>query len=476
MIDRTLNFARQRGVIFGLVAIAAVMIRLTPLIRSDIHFAFPSAPRSPRARGGLVDDVEAWRWSSVHNDSYEYLQLADGLVHGCGFARRVNARCEAAELLRTPGYPLFLALMPGIRSTLAAQALIGGAACLLLAWWINSRWGFNAALTAELLLALDVPWFVLSNQVMSETLFAALLLLGAFVPLLAIRYARGTLAAATVAGLACGFAILVRPIGLVLPLLVPIPFIFAARISARGRLLAMAITLVLSLLAPIGWAVRNFTVTGYFGLSTIGAINIYFYRAANVIAREQGQGLEETRTVLERRLGVPFDRVYDPQEQRPELARRMNHLALGILVAHPLTAAAMTVQSTLYLALCPIRTQLARVAGTTGGSKGLGLSAGAPSLSRVALTMRRVLGSPVLAALEFCQIALLAVVWIGIARALLACRHAATEYRVWCLYLTALTLILLLLAAGGEADVRFRVPVAPLMAAVAGLGYFAGYG
>jgi hypothetical protein len=331
----------------------------------------------------------------------------------------------------------------------------------------------GAALTAEVLVALDAPWFVLSNQIMSETFFAAMLLIAVFLPLLAVRRTRGTLLYATGAGLACGCATLIRPIGLVLPVLVPIPFIFAARIAPRRRLLAVAVTLVLAMLAPAGWAARNFNAARYPGLSTIGSINLYFYRAANVIARQRGKSLEETRAFLANQLGVSFERVYQPSEQSPALAHRMNHMALKILAAHPLTAAAMTVQSTLYMAFSPIRTQLAKVAGTAGGSSGMGLSAGAPSISRLRATLGRVWASPMLTALELGQIAMLAIAWIGIARALLSCRRAATEYRVWCGCLMAVSLILLMLAAGGEADVRFRAPVAPLMAAVAGLGYFA---
>ena len=71
------------------IALIAIGIRLAPLLRSDLSFAFRP------------------------DDSFEYLQLADGMRHGCGFARLINGSCQPAEILRTPGYPLFLAALGG---------------------------------------------------------------------------------------------------------------------------------------------------------------------------------------------------------------------------------------------------------------------------------------------------------------------------------------------------------------------------
>jgi hypothetical protein len=87
--------------------------------------------------------------------------------------------------------------------------------------------------------------------------------------------------------------------------------------------------------------------------------------------------------------------------------------------------------------------------------------------------LQKLFESPMLTVLEAFQVLMVAIMWIGVARALLRWGEASTEYRVWSLYLLGLAVLMLALAAGGEADVRFRVPAVPLLAAVAGLGYFA---
>src|SRR5438128_8328806 len=150
----------------------------------------------------------------------------------------------------------------------------------------------------------------------------------------------------------------------------------------------------------------------------------------------------------------------------------MNHLATQILGAHWRAAGAMTLQSAIYLAVTPMRSPLASMLGTSGGSAGDGLNAGAPSVARLRDVLLRTLRSPLLTAAVLIELLLTMLVWIGIAVALVRYRRQPTQYRVWTLYLTLMAVILLVLAAGGEADLRFRAPVAPLLAAAAALGYF----
>ena len=82
-------------------------------------------------------------------------------MEGCtadGFARWINGGCAAPEIMRTPEYPLMLAMMPGTRWTLAVQALMDCTVCVLVAYWVWRCWAADAALIAELLVAVDVPF------------------------------------------------------------------------------------------------------------------------------------------------------------------------------------------------------------------------------------------------------------------------------------------------------------------------------
>jgi hypothetical protein len=235
---------------------------------------------------------------------------------------------------------------------------------------------------------------------------------------------------------------------------------------------ASAIACGISALVLLGWSARNYEVARYPGLSTVSAINLYYYRAADVVARERGWRLEAARGVFGAELGIPYAHIYEASVQSAELTSRMNHLAMRTLVANPLQTIAITLQSWLYLAAAPLRSQVAVLVGTAGASQGDGLNAGAPSLGRLKGVLRLVLQSRILTALVLFEILLTALLWIGIARAVAECVAARAEYRIWMLYPAAAGAILLVLAAGGEADVRFRAPVIPLLAIVAALGYF----
>ncbi len=188
--------ARSQRLTIIALAITAVLIRFAPLLHSQVSFAFYLL------------------------DSHEFVQLDNGLVHGCGFARFINGACDPPELLRTPGYPVFLAAMPNLRVTLAAQGLMAGAICFLIGTLMARFWNFRAAVFSEAMVAFDIPSIVLANQIMAEQMFALLLLLAVVTPLLMIsdstNPSRSYLIAAGCA-LAASLAILTRPIGIVMP-------------------------------------------------------------------------------------------------------------------------------------------------------------------------------------------------------------------------------------------------------------------
>src|SRR6202011_4033745 len=88
-VSRGLLIASRKWAPIIAIALIATVVRLAPLLRSNVDFSI-----SP-------------------DDSYEYLQTADGMRVGCGFARLIDGVCNPPEILRTPGYPLFLASING---------------------------------------------------------------------------------------------------------------------------------------------------------------------------------------------------------------------------------------------------------------------------------------------------------------------------------------------------------------------------
>ena len=116
---RALRSNRERRMLFlTVIALISLVARLAPLNRPGINWA--TTP-----------------------DSVGYIQLANGIGAGCGFAREVFGHCSQPELQRTPGYPVFLAAFSTMRAALAVQGMIGSAVMFctaLFAWrWFEIR-------------------------------------------------------------------------------------------------------------------------------------------------------------------------------------------------------------------------------------------------------------------------------------------------------------------------------------------------
>lgn len=123
------------------------------------------------------------------------------------------------DLRRTPGYPLFIALVvtrigEDLAALALAQHLLGVVTCLAVAALGIRFWGRWTGLLAGLLVALSGPLLVAEQYVMAEALFIPLATLT--VAWLALALERPRWWALFGGGLLIGLAALTRPVGLVL--------------------------------------------------------------------------------------------------------------------------------------------------------------------------------------------------------------------------------------------------------------------
>ena len=222
--DRDMISRRQRQWLLS-IGLLALLLRLAPLVRPDLKFQ------------------TGW-------DAADYIPLAQGIEHGCGFARYADGKCGSPDVSRPPGYPFFVAIMPNLRSVLVIQALLGAALCVWLGWFVAQRWGIAGGILAETLLAIDVPSIVYGGMIMSEALFQCLLAGGVLLQLSAIAKRQCTWSAVRkliVAAIMFGAAALVRPTGIFLPLFAPIPFFILMSRTNWPR--------------ALGWGVLAFAIT-----------------------------------------------------------------------------------------------------------------------------------------------------------------------------------------------------------------------
>lgn len=412
-------------------------------------------------------------WIPVHQfhhdrlstvDSALYLDLAESLAQTGRFERTWRAggfALEATgpvEVFRTPGYPLFLAgvrSLPGSSTVwLVLLQIVLGFSTVGLTYLLARRLvSAPRALAAAALLAWDPGQMLYAQLVMSDTLFAGLVVLCSW---LTTRVANRPSASSIFAlGTALSAATSVRPLGLVL-LLPALGFLSASRLGRR----ALVPVLVLGLLFPVAWAARNSARSGFSGVSNAFDLNLALVATPKVLANATG----EPRWQVSGRLLADLR----PRLENADLTERgqiFRRLAFETAAEHPVataTALGWTAVEMLFAGERRVPLQL------------LGIDSGGPSLGEerggneglFAALRRRGLGELVVLGL---QTAWNLMLWI------LAVRGTVrlVRQRAWSVLALTLAVVALVLAPSlvvGTA--RMRLPITAMMAilAAAGLG------
>jgi hypothetical protein len=423
-----------------LIGMIAFILRLAPLARGDLTFQ------------------TGW-------DAADYIPLARGIQHGCGFARFVDGHCGIADVSRPPGYPFFLALMPGLRTALVIQAFLGAALCVWLGYFISTHWGMGPGLMGAVLLATDIPSIVYGGMIMSEALFQFLLTGAILLEMSAIiaddSSTRTNSKALAAAGM-LAVAAMIRPTGLLLPLFAAIPFLWIRRTTWRRALALGLLAFALPAVAMLAWTVRNERVAGLSAPSSDSVVTIFYYNAAGVLAYGKHISFEEAASELAYEIGWRGPPL--PMPDKP--TREMMLKSFKIFREYPLAALIVTVRGLLLVATVPDRNELNDLLGTNGGGP-LGLAPSFNILTRIRRTMK----SPTLAILVMLQVLVNLFVWVGVARGLLHTDWKSKIDAVCMLLPLAVALAMLACAASPAAHARFRVPAVPFLAMLAGIGW-----
>ena len=363
-------------------------------------------------------------------DSFTYLAPARSMLSGAGFLDDSNL----VETIRTPAYPLLLALF-GARTLpiIILQHLINVALALGIYIFAASRTANRLiALVASLLFAIDVPTIHYANKVLTETTFAALL----YVLFLLALHRPNVVAL----GLLTGVLVLVRPIAIFF--FVPLAIVLAIwHKSARY----LATFTLLALLLPVGWAARNKVQTGVFSVSSIGNINLLSQRAAGALAIEDEGDFREALTDEESALTDEADdwiqqTLHIPDaEELPVAVRAKYYAQYGVRVIreHWLSFVQLTIRGVLVNFV------------DSDWDAVWDISQISPDVLRLTLGLIPVI--------------ILAFATVGVIDLWRSDRALALLIIVVVVYFIGIS-------AGGEAESRFRVPVVPQLAIAAGVG------
>ena len=363
-------------------------------------------------------------------DSLTYLAPARSMLSGAGFLDDSNL----VETIRTPAYPLLLALF-GARTLpiIILQHLINVALALGIYIFAASRTANRLiALVASLLFAIDVPTIHYANKLLTETTFAALL----YVLFLLALHRPNVVAL----GLLTGVLVLVRPIAIFF--FVPLAIVLAIwHKSARY----LATFTLLALLLPVGWAARNKVQTGVFSVSSIGNINLLSQRAAGALAIEDEGDFREALTDEESALTDEADdwiqqTLHIPDaEELPVAVRAKYYAQYGVRVIreHWLSFVQLTIRGVLVNFV------------DSDWDAVWDISQISPDVLRLTLGLIPVI--------------ILAFATVGVIDLWRSDRALALLIIVVVVYFIGIS-------AGGEAESRFRVPVVPQLAIAAGVG------
>lgn len=400
-------------------------------------------------------------------DTGSYIECAEALARGEGFTRGGKP-----EIVRTPGYPLLL--VPGVLAgrvaavTIPLQVVLGA----LTAWLVCRLTGLlterpRAVFIAGMLCAVEPLSVCYCAILLSETLFATILLSSVF--LFARFLRRGRLA--ILAAAACGFAaaVYVRPVAYWLSLLMA-PLVLAADAKGRNararRVLRACAFLSLAAVLIGAWQARNYLLAGYPGFSAISDINMYFYHGAGVEAARSG----EPYYLVQAKMGYGSARIFLDRHPRlvggipAERYRAMGREGREIIRAHPRVFLKRYGIGLIQTAFGPGATEYLKLFGLYREGSGLLGEFYDRGFVRTLRALPR--EKPLVFWSSLCLAAVLGAYFACAVRAF----QAEGVRRTAAVALLLPAMYLLLLSGGETGNSRFRQPVMPIVCVFAGCG------
>ncbi|MCX7841171.1 MAG: glycosyltransferase family 39 protein, partial [Anaerolineae bacterium] len=237
-------------------------------------------------------------------------------------------------LIRTPGYPVFVALIYAIIGRVPSGVVLLQLILDALTVWLVFRIGRDSfsqpiGMLGAFIYALSPNATVGALYLLSDTLFTFLLVSALYV--LYRYWHKGDKRALLLLGIVLGMLPLVRPIGLYLALIWIIFFALKQWKDSVVRWYHHVFVVSLFFVILVGsWIVRNYALTGHTFFSTAEAFNLYCCFAPAALAEEENISIPEAYS----RLNALFQFQSLNKVSAPELFRAAAH-ATQIILQHP---------------------------------------------------------------------------------------------------------------------------------------------
>jgi Dolichyl-phosphate-mannose-protein mannosyltransferase len=209
-------------------------------------------------------------------DSSSYTNSAEALLRTGHFT--VSPDNPEPQVARTPGYPVFLALVIWLFgkdyhfSLTIIQVLINFITIAVATYIANELWDLKTAMFVTSLLFFDILSLIYSQNLLSETLFTFFLIVSILPIVKGVKNNNWGYINSLLSGTLIALTTLIRPITLhMIILLIPIYFYVIKTIvsSWRKSLLYTIIYLIPWIVLIQGWQVRNYMVAGTSDFATV---------------------------------------------------------------------------------------------------------------------------------------------------------------------------------------------------------------
>lgn len=251
------------------------------------------------------------------NDSFGYDRLAVNLVR-YHLLSPSSASPFEPEAFRTPVYPLFLTLVYSLFGHKPFVAIFFQTLLSVIALYIIYRFGkalFNGivGVIAAGFLALDLSNIFFTSQLLTETLFALLLLFSIYQ--LALFLQREKTRYGVLAGIFLGAATLCRPVALYSPIFLIVAFLVQYKANVSLGLKRFTIVVICFLLVIVPWVIRNHYFFGVPQLTAIQGYNLLFWNTPYLRSRLEGITWLEAQREIRREVENELERqVLNPLE------------------------------------------------------------------------------------------------------------------------------------------------------------------
>ena len=286
------------------------------------------------------------------SDTPGYVAPIQGLMHG-SFSTE-----NGPEILRTPGYPIFL-MLTGMADnhpllSISCQIML---ACfsVFLVYQLGMLLFLNvqAATLCAVLYAIEPTSVFYSIQLLTETLFTTILLV--FIYQLLSYILRPSWGSLIWAALALSATVYVRPASYYLPLfcavgltVLPLKLRFAYKVCRATAFLAIC-TVLIGL-----WQVRNYAETGYGGFSSLAEHDLYYGQAVGILANKEHTDYAAKVIKLERQQG---QEVW-ADAHNVALIMQEKHDALRIIKQNPVLFVKLQLRGMVAVVLDPSSTHI----------------------------------------------------------------------------------------------------------------------